>query len=312
MAWPFKKKPALPSPLMDTDWREIKWSACEQKNIGAADRDKHEKDKEKEIKALKNKVQELQLNSPEVQHLRILMYGPPGAGKSSFVNTIDSIFQNRMTSAAPVDAINEVSYTKSFQVYKIRNGGSGHLPFVICDVMGLQIDDCGGVLPEDLKNILKGHIKNGYQFNPLSPCSEGSPHYNNCPALKDQIHCLVGIMPADKVSLTDEEFFKKMREVRLKASELRIPEVAVLTKIDLTCPEVQKDITVVYRSKKIEENMKIFSSRFGVPLTNIFPVKNFHDGEFNKPDLKVLVLNVLINILNFANDYVDVMASEDI
>ncbi|XP_041960381.1 interferon-induced protein 44-like isoform X1 [Alosa sapidissima] len=294
MAWLFKKKITLPSPLMEKDWREIKWG-----------------DKEKELKALKSKVQELQLGSPDVQHLRILMYGPPGAGKSSFVN-IDSIFQDRMTSAATVDAATDVSFTKMFQIHKIRKGKSGQLPFVICDVMGLETGDSGGVHPEDLMNTLKGHVKNGYKLNPRSPISDSDPHYNSCPSLGDRIHCLVGIVPADKVSLIDDDFFKKMREIRIKASELKIPEVAVLTKIDMACPEVHKDITLVYRSKKIKENMQIFSNKFGVPMTNIFPVKNYHEEGSLKLDLNVLMLSALINILNFANDHVGVMAdSED-
>ncbi|XP_041960382.1 interferon-induced protein 44-like isoform X2 [Alosa sapidissima] len=225
MAWLFKKKITLPSPLMEKDWREIKWG-----------------DKEKELKALKSKVQELQLGSPDVQHLRILMYGPPGAGKSSFVN-IDSIFQDRMTSAATVDAATDVSFTKMFQIHKIRKGKSGQLPFVICDVMGLETGDSGGVHPEDLMNTLKGHVKNGYKLNPRSPISDSDPHYNSCPSLGDRIHCLVGIVPADKVSLIDDDFFKKMREIRIKASELKIPEVAVLTKIHLS--------TEARRSKRI-------------------------------------------------------------
>lgn len=52
-----------------------------------------------------------------------------------------------------------------FQSYTIRSGKGGNLPFVICDVMGMEPGDSGtgGVHPDDLVHALEGHIKDGYK-----------------------------------------------------------------------------------------------------------------------------------------------------
>lgn len=58
------------------------------------------------------------------------------------------------------------------------------------------------------------------QFNPLKPITEEDTKYKKNPILKDRIHCLVAVLPADTVSLIDEEMIRQMKEVREKARDL--------------------------------------------------------------------------------------------
>ncbi|XP_062391013.1 interferon-induced protein 44-like [Sardina pilchardus] len=112
---------------------------------------------------MKDNLRRIQTCTPDVKHLRILVHGPVGAGKSSFINSIDSIFQGRLTSGAIVDAATGHSFTKTFQTHYIKDEiHHGFLTFAFCDIMGLELGQSEGVQTEDLSKVLKGHIKDGY------------------------------------------------------------------------------------------------------------------------------------------------------
>lgn len=53
----------------------------------------------------------------QIKHLRLLMYRPVGAGKSSFVNSVDSAFQNRVSSKAIMGTASDTSYTKAVGIF---------------------------------------------------------------------------------------------------------------------------------------------------------------------------------------------------
>lgn len=55
----------------------------------------------------------------DVNHLRILFLGPVGAGKSSFINSIDSVLQGRVTGRGLTDATSGKSFTKKVSIYLI-------------------------------------------------------------------------------------------------------------------------------------------------------------------------------------------------
>lgn len=58
------------------------------------------------------------------------------------------------------------------------------------------------------------------QFNTVKPITEEDPKYKKNPILNDRIHCLVAVLPANNVSLIDEDTIEQMRVVREKARDL--------------------------------------------------------------------------------------------
>ncbi|XP_075315889.1 interferon-induced protein 44-like [Odontesthes bonariensis] len=167
----------------------------------------------------------------------------------------------------------------------------------------------GGVLVEDIKLALKGHVKDGYNFNPVSALSEDDHHYNKNPTPNDCVHVLVCVVPADTLSIMSNEVVQKFRNIREDASHLKIPQLAILTKTDLAFPEV-KDLKDVYRSQYMKEKMEKFSANVGIPMNCIFPVRNYSQEINMNDDINSLILNAMKDILQCADDYFEFIQNQ--
>ncbi|XP_014835544.1 PREDICTED: interferon-induced protein 44-like, partial [Poecilia mexicana] len=89
---PSPPPPPPPSPLLRTSWREITWG--DNRNV---------------LQYLKN----FRPQSEEANHIRVLLYGPVGAGKSSFINSVNNVLQGRMThEALASNKTSDQSFTK--------------------------------------------------------------------------------------------------------------------------------------------------------------------------------------------------------
>ncbi|XP_041960391.1 interferon-induced protein 44-like [Alosa sapidissima] len=279
----FWSKESPPSEqLMETGWCEINWGTLQNNEM-------------------KKNLRKLQLKNPAVQHLHILVIGPVRAGKSSFIQSVNSVFKNRMVNAACTVAAGGKSCTKTYTTNPFEDEGR-NLPFVISDVMGLEKGRDSGVQPRDIISALKGRIKEGYTFNPVKPCSEEDTGYNSRPTVNDMVHCLVFVIPVS--GCMDNDLIRRMQNIRQIACDLGIPQVVILTKVDLACPHVKEDIKLVYKSQTIYQKMQACSDAFGVPMSCIFPVKNYHDEKQLNLDMDSVLLFTLTQILNYANDFV--------
>ncbi|KAM4598276.1 interferon-induced protein 44-like [Polymixia lowei] len=98
---------------------------------------------------------------------------------------------------------------------------------------------------------------------------------------------------------------KKIRDIRLAASDLEIPQLAILTKIDEVCPLVKEDLKNVYMSKCLKKKMKEFSVKLGIPMNCIFPVKNYHEESDLNDAIDILILKALRQMLDFGSDFTD-------
>ncbi|MCI4378113.1 hypothetical protein PGIGA_G00212160 [Pangasianodon gigas] len=237
----------------------------------------------------------------EVPELCFLLYGPVGAGKSSTINTIRTIFEGRQFVNCLAAAGSTTSHTLCYERFRFANE-AGSFPFAFNDIMGAEAED--GVHTQDIISALKGHMKEGYLFNSKYPLSESNHYYNQNPSLSDQMHCLVYAIPADKISMMGNDFIKKLKSVRETASGMGIPQVVFMTAVDKACEMTKENLQNIYKSKKIRDKMRECSNALGVPMNCVFPVLNYHEETHMNENINCLMLDALTQIIHWANDYV--------
>ncbi|XP_018520042.1 interferon-induced protein 44-like [Lates calcarifer] len=291
--WPFiESEPEpepTPSPTFKEPWRKISWG-----------------EKQRDLQY----VQEYRPENGDIKHLRILLYGPVGGGKSSFINSVSTVMRGRTTIPAAASATtSDTSFTRQYKTHQIRKGRGNpktFYPFVFNDMMGLEEGSDSGVRADDIKLAMKGHVIEDHKFNPACPLSDEDPGYNQTPSPDDRVHVLVCVISANSSEIK-EPILQKMSSIRETARDLGIPQMAIVTNIDTACGEIEKDLKNVYKSKHLRKKMKDFSSAVGIPMNCICPVKNYSDEIEIDDDVDSLILSALRLMIHFGDDFIEDM-----
>uniref|UniRef100_UPI00398ED1AA interferon-induced protein 44-like n=1 Tax=Pristiophorus japonicus TaxID=55135 RepID=UPI00398ED1AA len=238
-----------------------------------------------------------------VSKARVLLIGPVGGGKSSFINSTNSVFRGHVTSRALVGS-GATNAPKKYSTYSFRGDEVGTSPpLILCDTMGLAEDTESGISSEDIISIIKGHVPNKYQFNPASPIKADTEGYIESVTVGGKIHCVAYVIDASKATILSTEMEKKICGIQSQINELEIPQIVLLTKVDEVCPLVGKDVENVYRSKYIEKKVMEVGKKLGIPVTCIVPVKNYWSDLELDCTTDILILSALVQMLRYADDY---------
>ncbi|XP_071398992.1 interferon-induced protein 44-like isoform X2 [Centroberyx affinis] len=273
------------SKVLETPWRTIVWES-ERRN------------------ELMDSIKLYKPAHSSVSQARILLIGPVGAGKSSFFNSINSVFRGHVTSQA-IAGSSGTSLTTQFRTYSVKAGRDGKtLPIILCDSMGLESTGAG-LDVDDISSILKGHIPDTYQFNPSASLHPEAHGYRKSPELKDKIHCVVYVINASKVSIMPAKLEEKLAAVRTMVNLMGIPQLVLLTKVDEACPLVAEDLRNIYKSQYIRDKVQEVGARLGVPLSCVVPVKNYCEELELDLNCDILLLSAVIQMLRFVDNYFD-------
>nr|XP_022339418.1 interferon-induced protein 44-like isoform X2 [Crassostrea virginica] len=241
------------------------------------------------------------LEELKIPQTRILLIGQIGAGKSSFFNTVNSIFRGYVTSQA-CSGTAEHSLTTQYRTYQVRNGPSGRpLNFRLCDTRGLE--EGQGIEAQDVCYILDGHTPDKYMFNPALPLSPDVPAFIKSPKLRDQIHCVTFVLDATTVDVISEKILEKIRKLQVSMNQRGIPQIVLLTKIDKICKPLEDDVSLTYFIPTVQEYVDKVAAMIGLPRSHVIPVKNYENERELDNNINILNLLAMQQILHFADDF---------
>uniref|UniRef100_UPI0037E84FB9 interferon-induced protein 44 isoform X2 n=1 Tax=Semicossyphus pulcher TaxID=241346 RepID=UPI0037E84FB9 len=282
-----KNEPLLSFPAQlrfDTPWRAVEWTE-EQKT------------------SMMMTVSSFRPSCKEVTQTRVLLLGPVSSGKSSFVSSVQSVFNGRVTNRAMVGS-SSTSFTKKLQSFSIRRQkGEDPTGLVLCDVMGLGDGEMTGLTLHDILSVIKGHVPEGHKFSPDQPVRSETAGYVKRPSIKDKIHCVVFVVDASKILTYPKGLGTTFQQLREHISDLGVHQVALLTHIDQICSETAKDVTKVYESGIIRDTMVKAGALLGMSTSYIVPVKNYSSELDVDVDTDVLLLSAVDHILQYADMY---------
>ncbi|XP_071342189.1 interferon-induced protein 44-like isoform X1 [Trachinotus anak] len=270
--------------MLESQWRDVEWTE-EQKT------------------SLMKSVSSYRPSCEGVTQARVLLLGPVSSGKSSFVSSVQSVFNGRVTNRAMVGS-SATSFTKKLQSFNIR-GEKQEDPtrLVLCDVMGLGNGEMTGLTLHDILSVIKGHVPEGHKFSPDQPVRSETVGYVKRPSLKDRIHCVAFVVDASKILTYPKGLRTTFQQLREHISDLGVHQVALLTHIDQICPETAKDVTQVYKSCAVQNTMDGAGALLGMSTSYIVPVKNYSSELDLDVNTDVLLLSAVDHILQYADLY---------
>ncbi|XP_045177228.2 interferon-induced protein 44-like [Mercenaria mercenaria] len=231
----------------------------------------------------------------DIDTANILILGPVGAGKSSFFNTVASVFRGHICDQAVCGSA-EKSVTSKYRMYRVRSSQiEKPLKFCMCDTMGLE--ESQGIDIQELTYVLDGNVPDGYQFNPTTPFSNDAHGFIKSPTLGQKIHCVCFVFDGNTATILSEKMLEKIKSMQAKVRQKGLPQAIVLTKIDNVCSYVEEDVRNVYQSETIKQLVDKVSNIFGVPRSFILPLKNYEKEIDVRTDVSVLAMHTLKRLL---------------
>ncbi|XP_041912035.1 uncharacterized protein LOC121677407 [Alosa sapidissima] len=186
--------------LQGSPWRQVDWS--QETNA-----------------ALMESIRSYKPACDSVPAARVLLIGPVGAGKSSFISSVQSVFYGRVVNRAMVGtSVNSsASFTKklqSYQLYSSRERVDESMSLVLSDMVGLG--ETNGLTLHDTLAVIKGHVPEGHTFSACCPVVSDTPGYVKEPSLAEKVHCVVFVVSGLEISSysdTMKSTFHQLREL---------------------------------------------------------------------------------------------------
>lgn len=239
----------------------------------------------------------------KISEVNILLVGQINAGKSSFFNTLNSIFRGEISARACAGS-SQHSLTTDLRKYRIRNRAtSGYLNFRLCDTRGLEEEMSMHL--QDMALLLDGHLSDQYKFNPMAHATQRDLGFVLNPTFQDKIHCVAFVVDGSSIDVIKGNVSQKLMHFRSLMIERGIPHVVFLTKLDKVCPMVDEDVRKIYQSQACKKAIETAADVIGIPRGHVFPVKNYEQETQLQTNVSIVALTAMRQTLVFADDYLE-------
>uniref|UniRef100_A0A8C6SJJ7 G domain-containing protein n=1 Tax=Neogobius melanostomus TaxID=47308 RepID=A0A8C6SJJ7_9GOBI len=285
--------PTLPAP-----WRSVEWT-------------------EEEKSDLLERLSSYTPSSRDIPQARVLLLGPVGSGKSSFISSAQSVFDGRVTTRAMVGHGASSSFTRKLQSFPLRardgardgardsgrDRSRGYsTALVLCDMMGFGDEVLGGPTLQHMLSVIKGHAPEGYKFQADQALSSDTEGYVKRPGLREQMHCVAFVLDASKVrsGSYSKGISGTFQQLRRYISDMGVHQVVLLTHIDKICPETAKNTSEAYRSIFVRDTIYKAAELVGISVSSVVPVRNYWCELDLDLSSDVLLLRALDHILQYS------------
>ncbi|XP_041063483.1 interferon-induced protein 44-like isoform X2 [Carcharodon carcharias] len=250
---------------------------------------------------LMDSIKNFKLYGSSVPKAQALLIGPVGGGKSSFINSANSVFRGYVTSQALAGSGVTTMYSK----YSFREKDGKCPPLILCDTMGLTEGTDSGIHSDDIFNIIEGRVPNKYQFKATLPIQSDTKSCVKSVPVTEKIHCVVYVLDASKGTILSNKMEKKICAIRSQINRFDIPQIVLLTKVDKECSLVWKNVENVYGSDLIEKQVLEVEKQLSIPVTCIIPVKNYWSSHDLDCATDILILSALQQMLRYADSFLE-------
>lgn len=234
-----------------------------------------------------------------MEHINLLLVGPWGAGKTSIKNTINSILNGSYSPLAAAVSNKDIgSLTKEITYHLFKKP-----PICLIDTFGFA----------DTKDRIDGYTEGQFRYLLLGKLPHNTPEGIKLDQIQNNqdnppLACIF-VFPADSVS--SSAACEKLRDNFMKASELGLSPVVILTKCDIFDENLNRCSEMIYNSDPIFSVLQSFKER--TKITEVYPCVNYI-AHYDAPKyaLEYNILYILNRTLDVAKGRAQTLRNDQI
>lgn len=209
------------------------------------------------------------------ENFNIYLFGKMGAGKSSFINSLTTIFntdkKSRKQVLRPALALaSGESCTR--QVKKYSFGAEGH-KLNVFDVWGFENQRPEAWTKEMFAFLMRGVLPESFNLEDAVNLTKSSGNIIDNLRTENCEKAHVAIFVLSILDYEDEEWIAKLMEFMMIASEENVRTMVLLTQVDLLDSSLKDDPFI--GNPAVTEIINRVNETIGIPIADIIPMVNY-------------------------------------